>query len=214
MNSRSLKQVRQRVQASIDKKPIKGGHDEEGDVGTRSPDVGNVEYAADVSPDHWSSGENDPEMPPTAKKRCRDDWRTYRYQKMSAAEQEEEDRWYGKSKWSKPSAEGGSDTTVTKGSAAATAVDLPETCQTNAEESGNLEPSPRNGTPSPSHGKGDAATSTKKAAGEGRETEGAGCTTDTHVDNADTNNADLGEEDKIPEEGPQRVLMLRELVTR
>lgn len=89
---RQLKEVRKRVQASIDLKKTGGGGGVDkaagkgGDGSSASPGL-----EEGVGVEGGGAGEGDKK-----RERPRDDWRTYRHQKKSAAGRKEEDDWYGK----------------------------------------------------------------------------------------------------------------------
>lgn len=91
---RQLKEVRKRVQASIDLKKAAGGLPPEGGAAppppsSTLPDSDAAGTCEEVSAAAGSSGGK-------KRERSKEEWRTYRHKKMSAAERREEDKWYGK----------------------------------------------------------------------------------------------------------------------
>lgn len=94
---RQLKEVRKRVKASIDLKksggkPAPGPENAAGGAGSASA-PGSEEDAAAAAAGGGDAGESG------SKKRrwvSKDEWRTYRYKKKSAADQKTDDAWFGK----------------------------------------------------------------------------------------------------------------------
>lgn len=92
---RQLKEVRKRVQASIDLKKAGGGAQRSGGDGeTSAPGEGeerSQERSQEENPVDGGGGG-------TKRWRSKEEWRTYRHKKKSAGDQKIEDDWYGKTK--------------------------------------------------------------------------------------------------------------------
>lgn len=92
---RQLKEVRKRVQASIDLKKAGGGGGGRAGVNAAAGKGGD---GSSASPGLEGAGAGGGGVGEVGEKRERDDWRSYRHKKKSAADREVEDAWYGKSK--------------------------------------------------------------------------------------------------------------------
>lgn len=96
---RQLKEVRRRVQASIDqRKASRGVSSVGGEDFNPSPCSGAGEKGRDLTSeivDGKASAESGG-IEGKKRQRSKDDWRTYRHKKMSLEKQREEDEWYGK----------------------------------------------------------------------------------------------------------------------
>ncbi|CAM9997297.1 unnamed protein product, partial [Laminaria digitata] len=92
---RQLKEVRKRVQASIDLKKAGGGG---GGVKAAGGEGGDASSASPGLEGAGAEGGGVGEGGGEKRERPRDDWRTYRHKKKPAADRKQEDDWYGKSK--------------------------------------------------------------------------------------------------------------------
>lgn len=181
---RQLKEVRRRVQASIDLKKAGGVPAKEGDDVPAGAEGSSAEEAAN-------------------KKRDRSyEWKTYRQKKKSPVEQREDDDWFGKSKdvVSANSENGGEVKDAeqeTSGAASASAE---------AQRSEPISSSSAPEADKPAEGTSiDGAALTEKVPAE----DGV-----VAVNGENTEAVSQGEAEKEGDEGPEKVLLLRELRTR
>lgn len=219
MKGRGIKEVMKRVQDSIDKRSAQGGGqaaESEGRGGGGGSDA--------VVPESGDLGEGDrneeQEAESTGKRSV--DWRTWRYKKKSAVEQEDEDAWYQKGKPSrktneaKPTenhADEGADTPAVAGNMAANTAGSVGVA---ARDGVDVDAADNAAEPVTVKG---VLTATGATAGD--ETENAAET--FAVGEGETVDGDDGdgggqtvaaEGAGKDEEGPVKVLMLRELRTR
>lgn len=204
---RQLKEVRKRVQASIDLKKAGGGPKAGGDGERSAPGEGKeIAQEGEEASENGGGG--------TKRWRSKEEWRTYRHKKKSTGDQKVEDNWYGKSKEQPAKAEAGEAETGASDNAGASPQPLPQ-----------AEPTTAAAVASSSHDDGAAERAGLGAAQSG-EVSGDGKAVEVEQGGAEAEvagaavaavlpgQADAAGSKEEGDGGPERVLMLRELRTK
>lgn len=205
---RQLKEVRKRVQASIDLKKAGGAAATASAADSPEPEAA----AAAADTDQENSAEISAEGGGSKKRErpSKENWRTYRYKKKSAVDRQEEDSWYGKSGAVSPERENAAEPRpVENRSSPATAEEAERDVETPTIPNEAVGSSASSGS-----GSVPAVARAVEVKGEGVIVE---ADSPAAVEGADK--AGLEEEAEVAgkgegDEGPEKVLLLRELRTR